>query len=156
MQNSDVTLVHASYPADRRYMLTAHFGCHLLERDPDLWLTDCDTTAASSGGPVFVQRNGNLRLRRHYGGSSRHIWFSRCPYCQLDRYCKARLPMRDATCSALACSGVDPSSIRVMELSSHEPTNNVRYWHKADMLNALTNVRYGGKADMPDAFVDVR
>lgn len=62
MQNSDVTLVHASYPADRRYMLTAHFGCRLLERDQDLWLTDCDTTAASSGGPVFVQRNGNLRL----------------------------------------------------------------------------------------------
>ena len=62
MQNSDVTLVHASYPADRRYMLTAHFGCRLLERDQDLWLTDCDTTAASSGGPVFVQRNGNLKL----------------------------------------------------------------------------------------------
>ena len=62
MQNSDVTLVHASYPADPRYMLTAHFGCRLLERDQDLWLTDCDTTAASSGGPVFVQRNGNLRL----------------------------------------------------------------------------------------------
>ena len=60
MQNSDVTLVHASYPADRRYMLTAHFGCRLLERNQDLWLTDCDTTAASSGGPVFVQRNGNL------------------------------------------------------------------------------------------------
>ena len=62
MQNADVTLVHASYPADRRYMLTAHFGCRLLERDQDLWLTDCDTTAASSGGPVFVQRNGNLNL----------------------------------------------------------------------------------------------
>ena len=62
MQNSDVTLVHASYPGDRRYMLTAHFGCRLLERDQDLWLTDCDTTAASSGGPVFVQRNGNLEL----------------------------------------------------------------------------------------------
>jgi hypothetical protein len=24
---------------------------------------------------------------------------------------------------------------------------DVRYWHKADMLNALTNVRFGGKAD---------
>ena len=23
-----------------------------------------------------------------------------------------------------------------------------RYWHKADMLNALTNVRYRGKADI--------
>jgi hypothetical protein len=62
LQNSEVNLVHASYPADRRYMLTAHFGCRLLARDQDLWFTDCDTTAASSGGPVFVQRDGSLRL----------------------------------------------------------------------------------------------
>jgi len=25
---------------------------------------------------------------------------------------------------------------------------NVCYWHKADMLNALTNVRFWGKADI--------
>ena len=25
---------------------------------------------------------------------------------------------------------------------------DVCYWHKADMLNALTNVRFGGKTDM--------
>jgi hypothetical protein len=24
---------------------------------------------------------------------------------------------------------------------------DIRYWHKADMLNALTNVRFWGKAD---------
>jgi hypothetical protein len=24
----------------------------------------------------------------------------------------------------------------------------VRFWHKADMLNALTNVRFGGKPDI--------
>jgi protease YdgD len=62
IQNVGVMLVHASYPADRRYRLTAHFKCRLLARDQDLWITDCDTSAASSGGPVFVERNGTLKL----------------------------------------------------------------------------------------------
>ena len=60
--SSDFSLVHASYSADRRYALTGHFGCHLLTRDQDLWFTDCDTHAASSGGPVFIQRNEGLKL----------------------------------------------------------------------------------------------
>jgi protease YdgD len=62
VQSSDISLVHASYPADRRYVLTGHFGCHLLARDQDLWFTDCDTHAASSGGPVFIQRKNDLKL----------------------------------------------------------------------------------------------
>ena len=62
IQSSDISLVHASYPADRRYALTGHFGCHLLARDQDLWFTDCDTHVASSGGPVFIQRNDDLKL----------------------------------------------------------------------------------------------
>ena len=62
VKSSDISLVHASYPADRRYVLTAHFGCHLLARDQDLWFTDCDTHAASSGGPVFIQRTEDLKL----------------------------------------------------------------------------------------------
>ena len=62
VQGSDISLVHASYPADRRYVLTGHFGCHLLARDQDLWFTDCDTHAASSGGPVFIQRKNDLKL----------------------------------------------------------------------------------------------
>jgi V8-like Glu-specific endopeptidase len=61
-QNAHVSLVHASYPADRRHALTGHFGCRLLARDRDLWLTDCDTHAASSGGPVFVQTKEKLKL----------------------------------------------------------------------------------------------
>jgi len=62
VQSSDISLVHASYPADRRYVLTGHFGCHLVARDQDLWFTDCDTHAASSGGPVFIQRKEDLKL----------------------------------------------------------------------------------------------
>ena len=62
VQSSDISLVHASYAADRRYVLTGHFGCHLLAGDQDLWFTDCDTHAASSGGPVFIQRKDDLKL----------------------------------------------------------------------------------------------
>ncbi len=61
-QDSQTTFVHASYPADRRYVLSGHFGCHLLEGDQDLWLTDCDTHAASSGGPVFIRDKDGLKL----------------------------------------------------------------------------------------------
>ena len=62
LEDADVSLVHAAYPADRRYVLTAQFGCHLLAHDQNLWLTDCDARPASSGGPVFVQTKDGLRL----------------------------------------------------------------------------------------------
>ena len=62
VQSSDVSLVHAAYPADRRYVLTGHFGCHLVAHDQDLWFTDCDAHPASSGGPVFIQRKEGLKL----------------------------------------------------------------------------------------------
>jgi protease YdgD len=60
--DSSMLLVHASYAADRRYALSGHFGCHLLALEDDLWLTDCDTYAASSGGPVFIRTKNHLRL----------------------------------------------------------------------------------------------
>ena len=57
-------LVHAAYPADRRLVLSAHFNCHLLSVDPtkSLWLNDCDTHPAGSGGPVFTETEGKLKL----------------------------------------------------------------------------------------------
>jgi V8-like Glu-specific endopeptidase len=61
IQPSDL-LVHASYAGDRRYVLTGHFGCHITRRDQNRWFTDCDTQPASSGGPVFVQRDSHLEL----------------------------------------------------------------------------------------------
>ena len=30
----------------------------------------------------------------------------------------------------------------------HELKRHVRFWHKADILNALTNVRFGSKVDI--------
>ena len=61
----ELLLVHAAYPVDRRFVLTAHFNCHLLRSDPELrplWFSDCDTHPASSGGPVFAKVDGVLKL----------------------------------------------------------------------------------------------
>ena len=66
-------LVHAAYPADRRFQLQAHTGCRLLQpnRPTPVWLTDCDTHPASSGGPVFVEENGSLALAAVMVGAGR-------------------------------------------------------------------------------------
>ena len=59
-----LSLVHAAYPADRRLVLSAHFGCRLLHSDlkPPLWFNDCDTHPASSGGPLLTKIDGVLQL----------------------------------------------------------------------------------------------
>jgi V8-like Glu-specific endopeptidase len=36
-----------------------------------IWLNDCDTHPASSGGPVFVQEDGDLRLAAVMVGAGR-------------------------------------------------------------------------------------
>jgi V8-like Glu-specific endopeptidase len=57
-------LVHAAYPADKRLVLSAHFGCQILQSnlEPPLWLNDCDTHPASSGGPLLEKVHGVLQL----------------------------------------------------------------------------------------------
>lgn len=59
-----ITLMHAAYPADRRSQLTAHANCQLLRtaREGRLWFSDCDTHPASSGGPVFIVKDGLPQL----------------------------------------------------------------------------------------------
>jgi protease YdgD len=66
-------LIHAAYPADRRFQLQAHTGCRLLQpnRPVPVWLSDCDTHPASSGGPVFVEENGSLALAAIMVGAGR-------------------------------------------------------------------------------------
>jgi V8-like Glu-specific endopeptidase len=71
-------LVHAAYPADRRFALSAHRNCHLLRpvQIAPLWITDCDTHPASSGGPVFLEEGGGLKLAAIMiaaGGNSANI-----------------------------------------------------------------------------------
>ena len=48
----------ASYPADRRYILTLHHGCKVLGRTEDFIATDCDSQIGSSGGPLLVEKPG--------------------------------------------------------------------------------------------------
>jgi V8-like Glu-specific endopeptidase len=57
-------LVHAAYGFDRRFGLTAHFGCRLTRIGDvaKLWFNDCDTSPASSGGPVFIKTGQHLTL----------------------------------------------------------------------------------------------
>lgn len=55
-------LVHAAYPADRRYALSAHFDCQLRRAAQPFWFTDCDVHPASSGGAVFTKSEGRLEL----------------------------------------------------------------------------------------------
>lgn len=67
------SLIHAAYPSDRRYQLLAHIGCRLLRpnRPVPIWLNDCDTHPASSGGPVFVEESGQLRIAAVMVGAGR-------------------------------------------------------------------------------------
>lgn len=72
----ELQLVHAAYPADRRYVLSAHFNCHLLQSDVELplWLNDCDTHPASSGGPLFTMGDGVPKLAAIMVGGGEHTF----------------------------------------------------------------------------------
>ena len=62
-------LIHASYPMDRRYRLTADESCSAMDREDGVWLTDCDTHGASSGGPILVWDEGQLKVAALMVGS---------------------------------------------------------------------------------------
>lgn len=68
-------LVHLAFPADRRFVLSAHLECHLLRSDIEgaLWFNDCDTHPASSGGPIFTRTDGTLKLAAIMLGSVERI-----------------------------------------------------------------------------------
>ncbi len=55
-------LIHASYPRDRRFLLSADLSCQLKGVKRGLWFTDCDTNHGSSGGPLFIYRDGRPQL----------------------------------------------------------------------------------------------
>lgn len=46
-------VVHAGYPRDRRFLLSAHRGCRILTERGGLFSSSCDTNFGASGGPVF-------------------------------------------------------------------------------------------------------
>ena len=66
-------LAHVAYAADRRFMPSAHFDCHLLSSEPrPLWFNDCDTHPASSGGPLFIRTDGTYRIAAIMLGAGGH------------------------------------------------------------------------------------
>ena len=60
--DADLSFVHASYAADRRYRLTAHFGCRLLAEQKGLWFTNCDSHRAGSGGPILIKTEKDVTV----------------------------------------------------------------------------------------------
>jgi Trypsin len=55
-------LIHAAYPADRRYQLMADSTCKTLGRTSGVWATSCDSYAGSSGGPVLIHDDNQMLL----------------------------------------------------------------------------------------------
>ena len=55
-------LVHAAYPADRRYQLMADSTCRTLGRAGGVWAMTCDSYVGSSGGPVFIHDHNQMLL----------------------------------------------------------------------------------------------
>jgi protease YdgD len=54
--------LHAGYGRDRRYMLSVHRGCRVLDRSGPLYITDCDSNFGQSGGPVLIEDDGAPKL----------------------------------------------------------------------------------------------
>lgn len=63
------SLVHASYPIDRRYQLTGDTSCKAIWQDADVVATNCDTRTGSSGGPILIEESGSKKLAAVLVGS---------------------------------------------------------------------------------------
>ena len=64
-------LSHPAYSRNRPYLLSVHRACRLQEKVRGVWLTDCDTSYGSSGGPVFIERDNRLKLAAIMSGATR-------------------------------------------------------------------------------------
>jgi protease YdgD len=64
------SIISAGYPADRRQVLTLHNACKVTAEIGGLLVTDCDTVAGSSGGPILVQKNGEWKIAALMGAIS--------------------------------------------------------------------------------------
>ncbi|MGH1352957.1 MAG: trypsin-like serine peptidase [Methyloligellaceae bacterium] len=58
----DTSLIHPSYPRDRRHILSAHFNCKVLKKYRGIWTTNCDTNHGSSGGPVLAKNKNSYNI----------------------------------------------------------------------------------------------
>lgn len=72
----DRPLIHAAYPADRRYQLMADSTCSTLARISGVWATTCDSYAGSSGGPVLIHDDNQMLLAAIMVGVGRSETFA--------------------------------------------------------------------------------
>lgn len=66
--------LHVAYPAERRFIPSAHLNCHLVQKDLNsgLWSTDCDSSPASSGGPLFLLTENKHQLAAIMVGAGKY------------------------------------------------------------------------------------
>lgn len=69
----NLPLIHASYGVDRRFLLSADLGCHLISTRDGIWGTSCDSHAGSSGGPILVTQDGEMRVAGVMVGNAERI-----------------------------------------------------------------------------------
>lgn len=55
-------VIHAAYPAERRYVLNADKGCKMISAGQGLVETSCDSSPGSSGGPLLVNDSGTMKI----------------------------------------------------------------------------------------------
>jgi protease YdgD len=53
LENGPVTVTVAGYSGDFEEVLTAHRNCHIVQRQLNLWLHNCDATFGASGSPLL-------------------------------------------------------------------------------------------------------
>ena len=64
-------LSHPAYSKSRPYLLSVHDNCKLLHKSSGMWLTDCDTSHGSSGGPIFANGAADPQLIAVMSGITR-------------------------------------------------------------------------------------
>ncbi|MGI9483317.1 MAG: trypsin-like serine peptidase [Hyphomicrobiales bacterium] len=55
-------LIHAGYGRDRKFVLSAHKGCHVRYRQRNAYLSDCDTMKGASGGPILIRNSDDYYI----------------------------------------------------------------------------------------------
>jgi V8-like Glu-specific endopeptidase len=69
-----LTVTHAGYGRDRRFLLVAHKACTISNVRGSLLQTDCDTNHGQSGGPLLVERDGVFAVAGVMSATLAHIY----------------------------------------------------------------------------------
>ncbi len=90
-------LSHPAYSKARPYLLSVHANCRALKKSHGTWLTDCDTSYGSSGGPIFIDTESAPKLAAIMSGLAKlgdEVYSVALPITLWGRFA------RDARCTA--------------------------------------------------------